>query len=188
MPTTRLHELRMNQITLSLAPETTTYLEMRQPDQLCRGGSSELAVERLSRDSWETGRRLYCDVGGPWKWIDRLIWSDHHWKQYYEHPGVELWVGRVQDRIAGYFELVHADGETELAYFGLCPDFIGRGLGSALLTAAVERAWAAGAKRVWVHTSDRDHPAALSNYLARGFRIYKTERAMTPTTGADGTA
>ena len=62
---------------------------------------------------------------------------------------------------------------VEVAYFGLLPRFIGQGLGGHLLTAAVERAWQRGAKRVWLHTCDLDHPAALPHYQARGFRPYK---------------
>jgi hypothetical protein len=37
------------------------------------------------------------------------------------------------------------------------------------------RAWEAGARRVWLHTASLDHPNALANYLARGFRVYDTE-------------
>ena len=67
------------------------------------------------------------------------------------------------------------DGSIEIAYFGLLREFLGRGLGGHLLTQAVQRAWEAGASRVWVHTSTLDHPAALPNYLKRGFKVYKTE-------------
>lgn len=74
---------------------------------------------------------------------------------------------------AGYFELeTQTDGNIEIAYFGLLPSFIGHGLGGALLTAAVERAWALGARRVWVHTCSLDHPRALPGYQARGFRVF----------------
>ena len=36
----------------------------------------------------------------------------------------------------------------------------------------MERAWAQGARRVWVHTCSLDGPHALANYTARGFRVY----------------
>ena len=69
----------------------------------------------------------------------------------------------------------HSDDEIEIAYFGLLPEFIGRGLGGALLTSAIDNAWAwsPAPSRVWVHTCNRDHPSALANYQARGFKIYK---------------
>jgi GNAT superfamily N-acetyltransferase len=70
----------------------------------------------------------------------------------------------------------HSNDEVEIAYFGLLLKFIGRGLGGALLTSAIENAWAWSPtpSRVWVHTCNRDHPSALANYQARGFKIYKT--------------
>ena len=74
---------------------------------------------------------------------------------------------------AGYFELDDQDGDVEIAYFGLLPQFLGKGLGGGFLTAAVEKAWEMGAARVWVHTCSLDHPNALKNYQARGFQIYR---------------
>jgi len=67
--------------------------------------------------------------------------------------------------------------DVEIAYFGLLPEYIGRGLGGALLASAIENAWAWSPtpSRVWVHTCNRDHPNALANYQARGFKIYKVE-------------
>jgi GNAT superfamily N-acetyltransferase len=77
---------------------------------------------------------------------------------------------------AGYFELERqAKGNVEIAYFGLLPGFIGKGLGAYLLTFATRRAWDMGAARVWVHTCDLDHPRTLANYQARGFRIFHVE-------------
>jgi GNAT superfamily N-acetyltransferase len=68
-----------------------------------------------------------------------------------------------------------------LSYFGLLPPFLGQGIGGALLTAAIERAWAMDARRVWVHTCTLDHPAALRNYQARGFRLYDEKQTIHPT-------
>lgn len=166
--------------TAPMAPETITFLEMTAPRQLRRREVAGLGVAQVPATEWETGRDLYVEVGAPWQWIDRFAWSTDRWRAHYIDPGVQLWTGCIGADVVGYFELDTAGAETELAYFGLRPDFIGRGLGGALLTLAVERAWATGCRRVWVHTSDRDHPAALDNYLARGFSIYAMERKLTP--------
>jgi GNAT superfamily N-acetyltransferase len=168
-----------------MAPETTTYLEMTAQQQLRPCYATGLSVAQLAATDWETGRDLYIEVGAPWQWIDRLAWGADRWRTRYADPAVQLWTGSLGADVVGYFELDTAGAETELAYFGLRPDFIGRGLGGALLTLAVERAWATGCRRVWVHTSDRDHPAALANYLARGFSIYARERTLTPATAPD---
>jgi GNAT superfamily N-acetyltransferase len=82
------------------------------------------------------------------------------------------------DEVAGYAELDRTCVENvEIVFFGLMPEFIGKGLGSYLLTAVVEHAWDVGAERVWLHTCTLDHPAALPNYLARGFRLFRTEQS-----------
>jgi hypothetical protein len=49
-----------------------------------------------------------------------------------------------------------------------------------MLTDAVESAWAAGARRVWLHTCSFDHPGAIPNYQRRGFSIFKTEEYVVP--------
>ena len=76
--------------------------------------------------------------------------------------------------VAAFF-LGAAFGFAAGLVFGLLPAFTGQGLGKFMLTAAVERAWARGANRVWLHTSSLDHSSALSNYLARGFSIWKQQ-------------
>jgi GNAT superfamily N-acetyltransferase len=122
-------------------------------------------------------RYLYTDVGKDWHWIDRLHWTPDQWQVYLQQPHIESWVAYLQGATAGYFELaIDSKYEVEIAYFGLLPRFIGRGLGGYLLTVAAERAWEISASRVWVHTSTRDHPHALANYQARGFRLFKQER------------
>ncbi len=63
----------------------------------------------------------------------------------------------------------------ENAQFGLLPKFPGQGPGGHMLTLTVEQAWKKKPSRVWLHTSSFDHPHALRNYQARGFRIFKRE-------------
>ncbi len=64
------------------------------------------------------------------------------------------------------------DREVEIAYFGLIPEYIGRGLGPALLDWALERAWSRRPRRVWLHTCSLDHPKALAVYRQAGFEEF----------------
>ena len=157
---------------------TRTYLEMRASSELHAARSDDplFKIEQQPHCSVELFRFLYREVGRNYFWIDRLSWSDEQITAYLEQPEVSLWLMTYEDDIAGYFELKNdADGSTEVAYFGLMPQFIGRGLGKHLLTSAVEQAWADGARRVWLHTCTDDDPAALPNYLKRGFQPFRTE-------------
>ena len=63
-------------------------------------------------------------------------------------------------------------GEIELAYFGLFAEFRRQGLGSYLLDWAIQQALSYQPERLWVHTCELDHPAALPTYLKAGFQIY----------------
>jgi ribosomal protein S18 acetylase RimI-like enzyme len=158
---------------------TRTYLEMRDRFELngAKLDDQKILLEHLDDCSVELFRFLYAEVGKNYYWTDRLPWTDEEIAKYLLQPEISLWLMTYEDKTAGYFELRKGDdGSTELAYFGLMPEFIGRGLGKHLLTAAVEQAWADGAKRVWLHTCTLDDPAALPNYLKRGFRPFKTEQ------------
>ena len=155
-----------------------TYLEMTAPADLRPARSADAAarVERIEGCPASFYRYLYAEVGRAYKWVDRLAWTDDEIRAYLVTPGVSVWLLTVQGAPAGYFELKTAgDGSTEIAYFGLLPEFIGRGYGKHLLTEAVERAWSTGARRVWLHTCSLDDPAALPNYRARGFRPFREE-------------
>ena len=155
-----------------------TYLQMHSRSELQPAPcpSPATAVEPVEQCPPALWRRLYTEVGREYHWIDRLQWTDGEIARYLADPGLELWIMREAGEPAGYFELRrHVDGAVEIAYFGLMPQAIGRGLGKYLLTRAVERAWEHGATRVWLHTSSLDHSSALPNYLARGFTIWKQE-------------
>lgn len=160
--------------------ETVSYLEMTDPADVRPGRPARVAFT-LERAPWphpELSRECYLTVGADWQWTDRRDWSVAQWAEWAEAPGHELWLATVHGERAGYFELQGpVDGGVELAYFGLLPAWYGLGLGGELLTRALARAWAKGPQRVWVHTSSLDHPAALSNYQARGLRLVRQETA-----------
>ncbi len=155
-----------------------TYLELRERASLrpapCPDPSAR--VERMDGCPVSFFRYLYAEVGRAYHWYDRLAWTDEQNRARLEDPAVSVHLLTVAGAPAGYFELQrHADGSVEIAYFGLLPEFLGRGLGKYLLSEAVAAAWALAASRVWLHTCSLDGPAALPNYLARGFVPYRKE-------------
>ena len=161
-----------------LTSVTIYYLEMTAREQLQpqRSPRADLEFLRVEPPNPDTNRIYYRDVGRLWHWTDRLPWTPEQWRAYVERPELETWIARVNGVAAGYAELELQDHRNvEIAYFGLLPAFVGQGHGGHFLTETIERAWALGADRVWVHTCTLDHPAALANYLARGFRQYREE-------------
>ncbi len=155
-----------------------TYLQMLDQSELRRSPleDARVRIEQAARCPAHFFRYLYREVGRNYHWIDRLGWTDEEIRAYLDQESVSLWVMYCEGVPAGYFELRrHADDSTEIAYFGLLPEFIGHGLGKHLLTSAAERAWSNNPARIWLHTCTLDDPAAMPNYLKRGFTPFREE-------------
>ena len=158
---------------------TRTYLEQTLPEDLrpAPAPGEDVSVVRVEECDPSYWRRLYTEVGAAYQWVDRLPWTDDEITQYLSDPAVSLWVLLVGGEVAGYFELrKYPENTVEIAYFGLLPAYLGRGLGKYLLSEAAARAWQLKPSRIWLHTSTLDHEAALPNYLARGFSIVRVEQ------------
>ena len=154
---------------------TTIYLEMTAPSELRprRSEDPRFTIREAVVPQWRVNRFLYALVGEQWDWVDKRGWSDQQWQDYVSSGSLRTFLAFLEGNIAGYYELSRDEsGSVEIAYLGLAPQFIGRGLGAALLTDALEKAWTWDAQRVWVHTCTLDHPAAVRNYEGRGMRVY----------------
>jgi GNAT superfamily N-acetyltransferase len=157
---------------------TRTHVELRDPSALRPAPPPDphARLERVEGCPASFYRYLYAEVGRGYFWLDRACWTDEQIRARLDDPAISLHLLSVAGAPAGYFELEkHHDGSVEISYFGLLPEFRGRGLGKYMLTEAAQTAWALGAARVWLHTCTLDHPGALANYVGRGFRPFKTE-------------
>lgn len=168
----------------SHTPDTlvVTYLEMTERAQFRPAfvQADGFRILPLAAPEVEFYRSLYRAVGAQWRWRDRLIMPDAELQAALAQPGTTVYVLYDGADPAGYVELVREGQEVEIAYFGLFPAYLGRGLGKHLLSYGIERAWAGATARVWLHTCNLDGPYALENYVKRGFRIYKVEHSPMP--------
>ena len=81
------------------------------------------------------------------------------------------------EELIGFFELLfHPETrKCEIAYFGILDQYIGKKYGGYLLSEALRLGFRNNTKKVWLHTCSLDHKHALSNYLGRGMKIFKSE-------------
>jgi ribosomal protein S18 acetylase RimI-like enzyme len=121
---------------------------------------------------------LYKEVGRDFFWRDRLKWSDQDWLDYISNDFFKLYILKQNNELAGYYELLYDPkiSSMEIAYFGIFKEFFGKGIGGYLLTDAILTSFNQKINKVWVHTCTLDHPNALKNYLARGMKVFKTEK------------
>ena len=159
----------------------TTYLEMKQPPARppLPPPLEGLSIERAEPPTVSFYRYLYNSVGAPWLWYERQAMANDELRAIIQNPSIEVYVLYVEDVAAGYVELDRRiEGQIEVAYFGLMPEFIGRGFGPYLLDWTVITAWHKEPNRVWVHTCNLDHPKAHSVYERIGFVSYKQETTL----------
>jgi len=161
---------------------TITYLEITErpshPHVVAPQGM-KLALMRARQPNVAFYRFLYNTVGGPWLWYERRALDDAALSQIITDERIEIYVLYVDGAPAGYAELDRRQPpDIELAYFGLMPDYIGKGLGRYLLTWAIDTAWSHEPKRLWVNTNSLDHPKAIALYQRCGFQPYKQEKRL----------
>ncbi len=165
--------------------ETVYLLEMTAAAELVptRARSPQVELKEVGAADARLIRSTYTRIGAPLGWGGRMDWSEAQWRDELSKPGVRAWIALVYDDVAGLVELeAQTTGDVGIVIFGLVPEFVGLRFGGVFLTLATELAWqlpgldGARTKRVWVQTSSKDHPHALPNYEARGFRTYRTQR------------
>jgi GNAT superfamily N-acetyltransferase len=156
-----------------------TFLRMDRPPEGPRPasppGAQVVLAERCTVGFY---RYLYDGVGRHHVWWLRRTLADEQLAGILDDPANSVHVLMHGGEPAGFYELDRRNRPVvNLSYFGLLPHALGRGMGRALLRHAVETAWAGGNTRaLTVNTCTADHPRALPNYLAAGFRPVRAVR------------
>jgi GNAT superfamily N-acetyltransferase len=172
-----------------------TYLEMRARPSYPRPRlptgpvSALIAAERPP--AWYF-LCLYDAVGREHEWTDQHARSPGEIEAFLHDPAVTLYTFVRAGWPHGFFVLdSRAPSRCNLAYFGLVPQALGRGLGKFLVQTAVHMAWdRPGTARVTVNTNSLDHPRALPLYQKAGFSAVRREtlaRVLTRDRGAEAT-
>ncbi len=139
--------------------------------------SEEYSINLIDPINFQLNKFFYKNIGKRHNWIDRLTWSEEKWINYVSSKNIKSYVFKNKNDLVGFFELIfHLESnETEIAYFGILEEYQNRKLGSYLLSEAIKKSFLNNTKRVWVHTCSLDHKNALTNYISRGMKIFKTE-------------
>lgn len=168
---------------------TVTYLEMvSYPKHLVLTKPDKLNAEikLMVEPTVDFYRYLYDTVGEKWTWIERRLIDDSNLQKLIQSSDVEIYILYVDDNVAGFGEIGWdaASNGSEIKYFGLMPDYIGKRLGPYFLNNIINIAWKRNPVRLRVNTCDLDHPSALRVYQKSGFNILEeiVEKLPDPTT------
>jgi|GEM_PF-290129 len=174
----------------------------KAPDSLLPEGFS---VVEFSKPDIKNYLELYRAVGSRYNWCDRLLMPKEELEQILQRNTTEICLLKYLEEPAGFVEFDKSTpGETEMVYFGLIEKFTGKKAGFPFLQWAINHVFEQGHKpeqghalkqrhspeqgyaskqvinRLWLHTCDLDHPAALPLYQKAGFVIYNTETVDQP--------
>lgn len=149
-----------------------SYFELTQTPTLI---PTHLGAERISREklSVEEYLDLYGRIGGPVRWDQRLKMPRSELSSLLQSERSQIYL-LVDDhgRAIGFCEFERSLPDIELKNFGLLPAAQGRGLGSWLLRTALHDEWQLRPARIWLHTDNWDHAAAVHLYESAGFQVH----------------
>ncbi|QND53232.1 GNAT family N-acetyltransferase [Phyllobacterium sp. 628] len=151
-----------------------TLLEMEERSGISvpMPASFKLAIMSAKQISLPFYRFLYEQVGKPHHWFVHRNLNDEALTAIIHRDSVDIHVLYVDGSPAGFFELVlnQQPGVAEILYFGLIPEFQGRGLAKFFLSEAISTAWMSNPKKVIIETNTLDSPRALQMYQRMGFK------------------
>lgn len=153
-----------------LATIVTTLELCEPPSSLVVEAVEGCTLRRVTDPDPAWYRGLFRAVGEPWLWVSRLTLDDADLAAILRDPAVLVFAAE-RDRVSiGLLELdFRGPGACEIVFFGLVRAATGQGLGQWLMAHALREAWSRPIERLWVHTCDFDHPAALDFYRRSGF-------------------
>jgi hypothetical protein len=85
------------------------FLEIKSIDDLKEGKKPNYnhAIEKVDPADFQLNKFFYKNIGKKHRWTDRLIWSENDWIKYVSSPKVETYTLKIENDLAGYFELIN---------------------------------------------------------------------------------
>lgn len=179
---------------------TVTYLEQINKPSIMQAALPpvKVALLRAEHPPVHYYRYLYTLVGTPYNWVSRTLIDDKTLTSIITHQRVFIYVLYVQGVPAGFAEIdARHPRAPEIKFFGLSPEYIGKGYGRYFFSQIVDLAWtcmsapghddntpdnapANGPEKVLIETCTLDHPAALPLYQKFGFTVYAQRAGRVP--------
>jgi len=190
---------------------TVTYLEQTEKTLLhAPVPNAKIALLRIENPPIHYYRYLYKTVGEPYNWVSRALYNDEQLSHIITNPKVHIYVLYINGVPGGFTEI---DGRhekiPEIKFFGLAPEFIGKGFGRYFFNQAIDIAWnctqvpdrtspglntgthdrsqtligtapSHGPRCVRIETCSLDHPAALPLYQKFGFNVIDRREGLVP--------
>ena len=156
-------------------PTQVYYLEMHKKPEVKTDEVPNATFSKVASPiTTEEYLKYYTTVGEKYNWNDRVLMNKATLYSKINDQKTEIFVYSIEENIAGFAEFIREKEYTEILYFGLFPDYIGKGFGKHFLQKVIQEAWSNNPEWIQLNTCELDHPNALSVYQKCGFELQKT--------------
>ena len=156
---------------------TVNRLELERKEFFPRiPGKVPLSLDPLSPTSFRFASFLWTNIGEGGQ-ENREDWSDADWQTHLASPSHHFFAVSCEGEPIGCFEIVRcktlmdAQGKVQITGFGLLPEFIGESIGPSVLTRVVEKAFALGARTVFLESEQDLGTVMLAVCEHQGFKL-----------------
>lgn len=156
---------------------TVTRLEMTNPHNFAVPLPSgvRLAIMLAENMPLHLYRYLYEVIGKPHHWMLRRTQSDETVATILQAEETRILMLYADGCPAGFAEMrLNLPESVDLHYFGLVPDYQGRGLAKFFFSEVLAAAWAQSPQKLRLETNTLDSPRALQLYQRMGFSPVST--------------
>lgn len=154
-----------------------TRLEMASPSTVAVPLPSgiRLAIMLAENMPVHLYRYLYEVIGKPHHWMLRRMQSDDKVASVLQAEETRILLLYVDGCPAGFAEMrLNLPESVDLLYFGLVPDYQGRGLAKFFFAEVLAAAWSQSPQKLKLETNTLDSPRALQLYQRMGFSPVST--------------
>lgn len=158
-------------------PVTVTRLEMTAPSSIAVPPPANVRLAIMLAEAMPVHfyRYLYEVIGKPHHWMLRRMQSDEKVASVLQAETTRILLLYVDGCPAGFAEMrLNLPENVDLLYFGLVPDYQGRGLAKFFFAEALAAAWAHNPHKIRLETNTLDSPRALQLYQRMGFSPVST--------------
>jgi len=156
-------------------PVYTYYLQAKNMPQKKPSESLGLSYKKIINPDLDEYLKVYNQIGEKWGWaghnnvsrkkLKQILLSDDHFLFYFLY----------KEKTIGLIEFLLKTQSVELLYFGLIPEYTGKGFGKSLMQLSFFLASQIPKAILELHTCEFDHKNALSFYQKQGFKIIKNQ-------------
>lgn len=120
-------------------------------------------------------RYLYEVIGKPHHWMLRRMQSDSEIAAVLQDNNMRILLLYVDGCPAGFAEMrLNLPQSVDILYFGLVPEYQGRGLAKFFFAEMLASAWMQSPEKLVIETNTLDNPRALQLYQRMGFSPVST--------------